>query len=69
MGRDYHILKNLRLENFKTKDVGIDRDTALEAASFESCYGEEARNIQEEIKIAQEKRNDKTIMKFFGYKH
>ena len=70
MGRDYHILKNLRLENFKPQDaVGLNRDAALEAASFESCYGDEGKEIQEQLKVEQEKSHKKSMIKFFGYKH
>lgn len=72
IARDYHILRNIRQENFKpqeTVEFAGDRQDLLEQTNYDTIFEEEGKQKKQEKLLLDDKMIGKGLLKVFGYKH
>ena len=72
IARDYHILRNIRQENFKpqeTVEFAGDRQELLEQTNYDTIFEEEGKQKKQEKLLLDDKMIGKGLLKVFGYKH
>ena len=72
IARDYHLLRNVRLQNFKPQapvEYAGERAELLETTSYDSTFEEEAIQKKRDNMLLEDKASGKGLLKLFGYKH